>query len=371
MHVKRLASIAVAAALAVLASACAESAQARRYNRKKLNQTLQSLETPGVIIGEFELAANAVVDGDTIKVEGLETSLRLLAIDTEETYKNKLDRRDGYSDFAAYMKRKRAGKKRPVKVGTPMGDEAKKWAKKWFKGVERVRLERDHPKEIRGRYGRYLAYVWAYKNGKWLNYNVECVRAGMAPYFTKYSYSRRFHDEFVAAEKEAREAKRGIWNPASQAYDDYDVRKKWWNARAEFIKAFEQDAKGHDDFIVLTHWDSLSRIEKNLGKEITLLGLVGEIRYGDKGPTRVLLSRRMFNDFPVIFFDKEVFMSSQIQRFKGEFVRVTGVVNLYQNKYNKKRVLQMIVSLPSQVTGVAIPGFTEPITEPTAAVESP
>ena len=52
----------------------------------------------------------------------------------------------------------------------------------------------------------------------------------------------------------------------------------------------------------------------------SILGTVGSVRYGDKGPSRVLLSRRMFNDFPVIFFDKDVFLASGITRYKSEFV---------------------------------------------------
>jgi hypothetical protein len=242
-----------------------------------------------------------------------------------------------------------------------MGEEAKKYAIKFFEGVRTVRLERDHPKEIRDRYDRYLAYVFVQRGGKWVNYNVEAVRAGMSPYFTKYSYSRRFHDDFVAAEKEAREAKRGIWRPGAQAYQDYAERKAWWDARAEFIKTFERDANGRGDFIELTHWDSIRSIEKNLGQEITVLGTVSRIALGDRGPTRVMLGRRMFSDFTIVFFDKDVFASSGIDRYEGEFVRVTGVVNEYKNKYTSKRQLQVIVSLPSQVVGSEIPGLDKPV----------
>ncbi len=71
-------------ACAVL-SACGSSSQTRRYNRKQVQESLGRLESPGLVIGEFSLPANAIVDGDTIKVRGLDTSLRLLAIDTEET----------------------------------------------------------------------------------------------------------------------------------------------------------------------------------------------------------------------------------------------------------------------------------------------
>jgi hypothetical protein len=52
-----------------------------------------------------------------------------------------------------------------------------------------------------------------------------------------------------------------------------------------------------------------------------------------------------------------VFLSSGISRYQGEFVRVTGVVNIYQNKYTNKRQLQLLVNLPSQVIGSQVPGI--------------
>ncbi|MBW2191959.1 MAG: thermonuclease family protein [Deltaproteobacteria bacterium] len=89
-----------------------------------------------------------------------------------------------------------------------MGERATQFAKAFFEGAEVVRLERDDPKEIRGHFGRLLAYVFVKKSGRWTSYNVEAVRAGMSPYFTKYGYSHRFHNQFTHAESEARQAKR-------------------------------------------------------------------------------------------------------------------------------------------------------------------
>lgn len=347
--------LAYAMALLLSVSACGSSAQTRRYDRKQAQQALSRLESPGLVIGEFALASKGVVDGDTIKVRGLDTSLRLLAIDTEETFKRDADRRGSDADFDQYLRDKRGDKTRPIKAATPLGEEAKNFGKRFFAGVSRVRLERDHPKEIRGRYGRYLAYAFAEKQGQWVNYNVEAVRAGMSPYFTKYGYSRRFHDDFIAAELEAKDKQIGIWKPGCECYPDYPERKVWWGARAEFILEFEREAHTRDDYIVLTNWDALRNIENKLGQEVTILGLVGEIRFGEKGPSRALLSRQLFNDFPAVFFDREVFTTSTITKYKGEFVAVTGVVNKYKNKYNNKQVLQIMVSLPSQVRGSRLP----------------
>lgn len=348
-------ALALSFAFATTLAACGSSKQTRRYDRKQAQQALNRLESPGLVIGEFALASKGVVDGDTIKVRGLDTSLRLLAIDTEETYKSDADRRASDSDFNQYMRDKRGDSSRPAKAATPLGEDAKKFGRKFFEGVSRVRLERDHAKEIRGRYGRYLAYAFAEKNGVWVNYNVEAVRAGMTPYFSKYGYSRRFHDEFIAAEKEAQEKKIGIWKPGCKCYPDYPERTVWWNARAEFILEFEREASTREDHIVLTNWDALRNIEAKVGQEITVLGLVGDIRFGESGPSKALLSRQLFNDFPAVFFDKDVFLSSTITRYKGEFVAVTGVVNKYKNKYNNKQILQIMVSLPSQVRGSRLP----------------
>ncbi|HET6613258.1 MAG TPA: thermonuclease family protein [Kofleriaceae bacterium] len=351
--------------VAALTVSCADNSW--RYNRTKAQATLRKLETPGLVLGEFSLASDAVLDGDTIRVEGLESSLRLLGLDTEEIYHHKDNKRAAEIDFDKYMRDQRGDSPRPVKFGTPVGVEAKQFAIDFLDGADTVRIERDHPKEIRGFFNRYLAYVFVKKNGKWVNYNVECVRAGMSPYFTKYGYSRRFHDQFVQAEKEARAAHRGIWDPNKQHYPDYAERKAWWNARGDFLRKFEAEARGRDDYVVLTNWDSLRRIQDHVGKQITVLGLVDKVKLGDRGPTRVLLSRRVFSNFPVIFFDKDVFLSSGIARYKREFVTVTGFVTEYTNKRRKRTELQIVVDVPGQVSGSNVPGIAG--TTPRAAME--
>jgi endonuclease YncB( thermonuclease family) len=330
-----------------------------RYDRSKVEESLKKVEESGLVIGEFNLKRNGVVDGDTVKVEGLDTSLRLLAIDTEEKFFHKEDRRQYEMGWEQYAAQKRGDSVKPAKYATPLGEEARDWAKQWFEGVTVVRLERDHPKDMRGAYGRYLSYVFADKDGEWVNYNVECVRAGMSPYFTKYGYSRRFHDQFVAAQNEAREAKRGIWDPTKQHYPDYDERLVWWNIRADFIAKFEAEAEDRDEFIVLGQWDAIQRLEDSIGKPVEILATIGDIRLSQKGPNKVLLSRRRNSNFPLIYFDKDVFGSSRVSRWKGEFVRARGTVNKYYNKYRKKHELQIIVDLPGQVTGPILPWFEE------------
>ena len=233
-----------------------------------------------------------------------------------------------------------------------MGEEAAKFAASFFAGAEVVRLERDDPKEMRGHFGRLLAYVFVKKAGRWTSYNVECVRAGMSPYFTKYGYSRRFHNQLTHAETEAREAKRGIWSPSAKGYGDYDERKAWWDARADFIRAFEHEANRREDFILLSQWDAFERLEKNVGKSVTVLSTVDRIDHF-KGLVRVSLAVQNDRRLPVIFFDRRVFRASGVQGFEGEPVTVRGPVERYEK--GRYRTLQIVVQDPEQIGLPSLP----------------
>lgn len=352
----------LALGLSLLLPACATGVQ-ERYDRDTLAATLAAPEaTPGLVVGDFLLQSPAIVDGDTIKVVGIEGTLRLLAIDTEETFKSDNDRRAYQQGFDTYLAKKQEGHSTPIKAATPLGMDAKHWAEDFFEGVRTVRIERDHPKELRGRYGRLLAYVMVEKNGRWLNYNVECVRAGMSPYFSKYGYSRRFHQEFVDAQAEARAAGRGIWDPTLEHYRDYDLRLRWWNARGDAVAQFEQEAQGRDNWIALTNWDAMDRLAAYEGKEVVVLATVGEVRPREgKRPARVMLSRRMFSDLPLIFFDDDVLAASHVEDARSEYVRVQGTVSRYvfRTKRSKQRrnreppsQLQIQVRRPEQIAFV-------------------
>ena len=212
-----------------------------------------------------------IVDGDTIRVDGLDSSLRLLGDDTEETFKNEADRRAFEAGWEQYKKAKRAGLAAPGQVSRRRwASRPRLFAKHFFEGVDKVRIERDHPAEIRDRYNRYLAYVFAQKNGKWINYNIEVVRAGMSPYFPKYGHSRRFHDEFLEARGRGEGRQRGIWEPGAPGYPDYPEREAWWNARGDFVEAVPtRTPRASPSFIDITHWDALKQIEASVGKEVT------------------------------------------------------------------------------------------------------
>jgi len=340
----------------LVASACA--GHPSRYSRKVAQQSLTRLEAPGLTIGEFRLTK--VVDGDTIRVDGLDSSLRLLGIDTEETFKTEGDRRLFEAGWEAYKVAKRHGGLRPGKYATPLGEDGKHYAQHFFDGVDKVRLERDDPAEIRDRYNRYLAYVLVQKNGVWVNYNVQCVRDGMAPYFPKYGQSRRYHAEFVAAEAEAKAAHKGIWAPGVMAYPDYPEREEWWGARGEFVAKFRADAEGKDNYIDITHWDAPKRLEELVGKPVVVLGVVGDVILGEKGPSRVTLSRRTFEDFPLVFFDRDLLGSTGLAEWKGEFITVSGTPSIYENKHTHKKQVQIAVDNASQIVLSPVPKLTVP-----------
>ena len=327
----------------------AEIAEAHTGDAERGTVTAQprrEVEQEGLLIGEYRLADKPVIDGDTVRVEGVDGSIRLLSIDTEEKLRGKADRAASEKNFEQYIQGKRGDAPRPQKAGTPMGEEATEFAKAFFKGAEVVRLERDDPKEIRGHFGRILAYAFVKKDGRWTSYNVECVRAGMSPYFTKYGYSHRFHNQLTHAEAEARKAKRGIWNPDAKGYGDYDERKAWWNARADFIRAFEHEASRRDDYIQLTHWDAPAELEGKIGQDVTILSTVERIQHF-KGLVRVSLARQRGSAFPVIFFDQDVSRQSGIARYRREPVTVRGTVERYEK--GNYRTLQIVVKEPAQV----------------------
>ena len=359
MSMKKLA---ILVAISLSFGAACSSAGAQRYSRKQAQKSLGKLESVGIEMGEFSVTK--VVDGDTIHVDGLDSSLRLLGVDTEETFKHEKEKREFEQGWQVYLKQQRGDSKRPVKMATPLGMDAKKWAEDWFQGVGKVRLERDHPAEIRDRYNRYLAYVLAMKNGKWLNYNVEAVRAGMGPYFPKYGRSRRYHDQFIAAEAEAKAAKRGIWADGVMAYPDYPEREAWWTARGDFVEVFRKEGEGKDNYIDITHWNAMDQLEAHVGKEVSVLGTVADIRIGEKGPSKVTLARRTFDDLPLMFFDKDVLGSTGVLAWKGEFVIATGLVSVYENKHTKKKQIQIVIDRASQVRLSPVPGLTVPTVNP-------
>ncbi len=84
------------------------------------------------------------------------------------------------------------------------GPEASEFARRLLEGRDvHLTLVRDR---TRGKYGRLLAYVFVDE----VNVNLELVRLGWTPFYTKYGRGR-FAAQFEAAEVAARAAGLGIW----------------------------------------------------------------------------------------------------------------------------------------------------------------
>lgn len=123
------------------------------------------------------LICTRVVDGDTIILSNGE-KVRLIGVDTPETV------RPNY----------------PVEY---YGKEASAFTKKMAEGKP-VRLEYDW--QQRDKYGRLLAYVYL-MDGTFIN--AEIIQQGYGHAYTRFPF--KFLDQFRQYEKEAREAKRGLW----------------------------------------------------------------------------------------------------------------------------------------------------------------
>lgn len=123
-----------------------------------------------------------VIDGDTIEIEGGER-VRYIGIDTPET----MDPR------------------KPVQC---FGVEASNKNKELVEG-KMVRLEKDITD--RDKYNRLLRYVYVGD----IFINLELVKQGFA-YSYSYPPDIKYQEQFVKAQQEAREAKRGLWSACPQ-----------------------------------------------------------------------------------------------------------------------------------------------------------
>jgi endonuclease YncB( thermonuclease family) len=175
-----------------------------------------------------------VVDGDTLHVEleGRRVTLRLSCVDTEE----KLSARPSRS---------------PTKPGTVFGHETVGWTRDLFAehGAHPELVLRFPGAREEDVYGRLLCHVLL-PDGS--DFNLRLVQEGRSPYFVKYGRCRLADAAFEAAQDEARQARRGIWDPrtnrsrtpgAPSAVRPYDRLLPWWRARAAAIDDFREQAR--------------------------------------------------------------------------------------------------------------------------------
>jgi endonuclease YncB( thermonuclease family) len=280
-----------------------------------------------------------IIDGDTFKFKNIEKSNRLLCLDTEETFKGKnayektAEIADSWLDFY-YQSKIEKGTEHPIKLDSPFGYETALWTTEFFKDVKRVRIEIDDTLRTVDIYGRELVYVFAEKDGKFINYNLECVRQGYSPYFNKYGNSNRFHKEFTEAQEYARKNKLGIWNPAAKCYPDYDERIKWWNKRALQIENYKKKYADNNKFVNLLNDDAKIKLSGCIGQKVTVFGSVSEV-FSFRFPylLRITLSKGESLDLFINEDDAGIFNEIDLEKLESNFFYCSGILEKNSNNY--------------------------------------
>ena len=267
----------------------------------------QRRSTPRFKIGVFELGRDAGVDGDTLRLKG-EPSVRVLGVDTEETFKEPFHRAAAARSFVSYAKQMRAGHPYPVKFGTPAGEAAATFVRKLIRGVTRVRLERDttHSRDF-DTYGRRLGHVFLLRPQGEVLLAEAIIRAGHSPYFIKYGRSSRFDARFEAAQRDARRAKRGVWSNAGPAhYPDYEERLRWWSKRARLAQLW--NAQSHAaDRVTLGTSSANKKLAALIGKTATVRGYLANVHVSKRtGRTLLFLGHEKRRSFPLVLKSQEL-----------------------------------------------------------------
>lgn len=145
-----------------------------------------------------------IVDGDTIVInyQGKTEKVRLLCVNTPESV---------HPD---------------KKQNIPMGKVASDYTKKKLNG-KCVDLEFEG--KLRGKYERLLAYVFV--DGR--NFNLELVRQGLSPYYTKYGLSQRYDKKIREVERYARKHKLNIWGDPELTKKYLRLKSKWGQHRSQ------------------------------------------------------------------------------------------------------------------------------------------
>ncbi|MFU8806907.1 MAG: thermonuclease family protein, partial [Bradymonadaceae bacterium] len=254
-----------------------------------------------------------------------------LFIDTEEVLEDD-ELEHARRDWAGYVKEKSGEGKFTATYGTFLGNEATEFARNFFDGIDEIWVEYESPMRTRGFFGRHIAYVWIKKHGDvtgWLNYNIETVRAGMSPYYTKYGYSELYHDAFLQAQDEARRGERGIWAPGAKAYPDYDRRFKEWNQRAEQIALFRERFADDENVIELGTDTAMARLRGRIGERVVVFGAVD--RFSPRGrPPKLYLSHRFRENFVIVAPPPIKYDSFGVDLGGEDFVYAEGEVELFR-----------------------------------------
>lgn len=187
-----------------------------------------------------------VVDGDTIVIDyqGKYEKVRLLCVNTPESV---------HPD---------------KKQNVPMGKVASDYTKNRLKG-KYVDLEFEGP--IRGRYGRLLAYVFV--DG--INFNLELVKEGLSPYYTKYGLSQKHDKEFREAERYARKHKLNIWGDPGLTQKYLRLKSKWGQYRSSVSSSSATIQKKEWKYVATKNSKVFHRPDCKWAKRISPKNLIG------------------------------------------------------------------------------------------------
>ena len=161
-------------------------------SHSKLLWTLCVLSVVGQLVAQTSQTSHThpvirVVDGDTVvlSLDGLETRVRLIGIDTPETV-------------------------HPQKPVEHYGQEASTFLKNLLRG-ESVSVEYEPGAATTDQYGRTLADLYRAPDGLFVN--AEIVRQGYGHAYTRFPF--KYMEEFRDYERIAREAGKGLWGQSS------------------------------------------------------------------------------------------------------------------------------------------------------------
>jgi micrococcal nuclease len=153
-----------------------------------------------------------VVDGDTaiVIIDGVDFRVRYIGIDTPES----------------------VAPNSPVE---PFALEASAANERLVEGHQVV-LEKDVSET--DRFGRLLRYIWLQDGDRWTMVNELLVEMGYAQVAT-FPPDVKYVERFLAAQRRAREAGRGLWGvpaePMDSATDSAAVRLRTWEARTRWV----------------------------------------------------------------------------------------------------------------------------------------
>lgn len=225
-----------------------------------------------------------VESGDTFHVrrEGEVERVHLLSVDTEEPIAGR--------DASAM-----------TKPQTPFGDRSLAWLQELFRGmadadgVTRLGLHYPGGELRRDVYGRILCHV-ILPGGEDLN--LRLVSEGLSPYYNKYGNSTVCHEAFLTAQRSARAARIGVWDPQTNSKPGpggqviekrpYPELIAWWDARAAAIDAFRAASKEQPlAFVAAEDSDVLMKAVDEGPDEVEVFGEIARIQ-DEGGGTRVV-----------------------------------------------------------------------------------